>query len=819
MLLAGGRYAVESNVISGNTGAGLHITGTTTVGNTVVSNDIGTDQGGLYAKPNGTHGIHLEGAGSNLIGGTTTSRNVISGNSGDGIRLDGASTGNTVASNYIGLNRDGATALANQNGIQITAGAHDNVIGGTSVARRNLISGNTGYGVLVTGAGADANRLEGNYVGLDGTAGARGNGADGVRISSGAVGNLVGGTATSAANTIANNGAAGVAIVGSGTTGNAVEGNTITANTGLAIDLGGDGVTANDAGDTDAGADNLQNTPALDGAVTDGVANATVVGSLDSTVNAATYPVRIEFFEADSPADASGHGEAARLLGVYSLTAPGAFTASLTTAPAAGKTISAVAIDANGNTSEMASNIACAGPAHHLAFVTGFSNATAGQAFSPAPVVDVCDSAGRRVWTATPQVSVAVTTPASGAPLIGTTTVTAGQGRATFTGVKMNVAGTGRVVTASSSGLTNATSASFNVAAAAADAQHVTLSASSSSVVANNSDLATLTIVVKDQYDNPVAGVAPSSLVVGGTPTTGLTIVQPSAATDANGRTTATAKCSALGSVTFGVALNSTASPSTAAVSFVAGPPVAANTTMTAISTSVTADNREQATFVFTARDASGHPVAGVTASRFGVDATPTTGLTVTQPTEDTDSNGQTTGYIVSTKAEQVTVTGILDSTHLASPVVIDFHPGRVDPLASSMWPDRVSVTADGTDVLTLNFFLCDQYGNPVPNVQPSSVRVRSSSSAGLTLNQLTTATDSGGRAIATATCTEVGSYMFEYDLVAYSATGSTSCIVDFVPGPVDAARSSLTSDRTYIRSDGVDRALLTVIARDALGQ
>ena len=65
------------------------------------------------------------------------------------------------------------------------------------------------------------------------------------------------------ANTIANNGGDGVTVVSNGATGNRIEKNSIHDNVGLGIDLGDDGVTANDNDDSDSGPNNLQNYPTI----------------------------------------------------------------------------------------------------------------------------------------------------------------------------------------------------------------------------------------------------------------------------------------------------------------------------------------------------------------------------------------------------------------------------------------------------------------------------------------------------------------------------------------------------------------------------
>ena len=65
-----------------------------------------------------------------------------------------------------------------------------NTIGGTAPGEGNVISGNTDYGVDISGAGTDSNSVVGNYIGTDaaGTADL-GNATDGVAIRNGAQSN------------------------------------------------------------------------------------------------------------------------------------------------------------------------------------------------------------------------------------------------------------------------------------------------------------------------------------------------------------------------------------------------------------------------------------------------------------------------------------------------------------------------------------------------------------------------------------------------------------------------------------------------------
>src|SRR5262249_30864770 len=132
-----------------------------------------------------------------------------------------------------------------------------------ATAERNVISGNSGSGIELTGAGTSQNTVAGNYIGTDALGSAAlGNGQAGVEIDQGASSNLVGGLGLG--NTIAHNAGAGVVVLGSASTGNQIRANSIYANSALGIDLGGDGVTPNDPGDTDTGPNNLQNYPVID---------------------------------------------------------------------------------------------------------------------------------------------------------------------------------------------------------------------------------------------------------------------------------------------------------------------------------------------------------------------------------------------------------------------------------------------------------------------------------------------------------------------------------------------------------------------------
>lgn len=226
----------DRNVISGNDGGGLQITGT---GNTVQNNFIGVNRLGNATLDNGGPGVFLSAAANNTFKG-----NIISGNTGDGVRIVGGS-GNTVDENsLIGLNNGATADLGNGgHGVYIESSSA-NVIGGT-----NLISGNGGAGVYITGATATGNVVRGNFIGLGfggGNQVAIGNTGLGVVLTAGANANTIGGMSNGLGNVISGNGQGGVLISGN-SVGNNVVSNVIgvgegPTGTAIAIPNGGHGV-------------------------------------------------------------------------------------------------------------------------------------------------------------------------------------------------------------------------------------------------------------------------------------------------------------------------------------------------------------------------------------------------------------------------------------------------------------------------------------------------------------------------------------------------------------------------------------------------
>jgi titin len=343
----GGTLVEERNIISGN-GDGIFVSGGNATGNLIRGNYIGTDAAGTVALGNDGQGVFISAPG-NTIGGTTSGAgNVISGNAEAGIRIsDVGATGNVVEGNYIGTDAGGSVKLGNGFGMSLSQAL--NTVGGTIAEARNVISGN-GIGIVIEGSDAANNVIQGNYIGTDAAGSADlGNDQHGINIHTNASNNTIGGTDIGAGNTVAFNGGDGVSVATG--TGNQVLSNMIFSNTGLGIDLGGDGITDNDAGDGDTGANNLQNFPVLASGISGG-GSITILGDLNSAANT---DFSLEFF-ANSACDPSGNGQGETFLGSTVETTDGSgnasFTATFTATVAVGQFITVTATDPNNNTSE-----------------------------------------------------------------------------------------------------------------------------------------------------------------------------------------------------------------------------------------------------------------------------------------------------------------------------------------------------------------------------------------------------------------------------------------------------------------------------------
>ncbi len=142
---------VAGLVINRSGGAGLALIGS---GHTVLNCYFGTDITGSIAQPNGAHGCSLYLCSDSVIGGATAEdRCIASGNSLYGITISGGPTAtrNRIIGCYVGLKRNGVEALPNTRSGLLVYNSPSNTIGGYQPGEGNIISGGTRFGLNIDG--------------------------------------------------------------------------------------------------------------------------------------------------------------------------------------------------------------------------------------------------------------------------------------------------------------------------------------------------------------------------------------------------------------------------------------------------------------------------------------------------------------------------------------------------------------------------------------------------------------------------------------------------------------------------------------------
>lgn len=252
--IVGGTLTGSRNIISGNVAYGVPIFGTGCDSNIVIGNYIGTNRTGTAAISN-TYGLlYDDGARYNTLGGyLPEERNILSGNSGYGVFLYNMGTCcNKVLGNYIGTDVTGTLAIPNANGIVVDGAATNHLID------KNVISGNLQQGIVIHITGCNHHTITRNYIGTDATGTlALPNGLDGIRIAEGPQYNYI------FDNIIAYNSGNGVQIMNNSDLYNTISQNKIFMNGNLGIELLPPGHTPNDAGDVDTGPNMLMNYPLI----------------------------------------------------------------------------------------------------------------------------------------------------------------------------------------------------------------------------------------------------------------------------------------------------------------------------------------------------------------------------------------------------------------------------------------------------------------------------------------------------------------------------------------------------------------------------
>jgi hypothetical protein len=340
-----------------------------TRGNTVRNCIIGLDPAGIETRPNcmDEHGLRFAGvrmfvdqatAGDVFENAVLTC--VISGNQGDGILItDCPGTAvytNTVSGNFIGCTLSGDVPRGNaRDGVHISGGCYDNIISA------NVIGGNRSDGIHLIGdaarkAIARNNSIGRNHVGITLENHPIGNAVNGINLGGREYGSPGGFAANNivTSNTVAANGRSGIVVWEHPSTTDNADRNRLTQNNvfgngRLGIDLGDDGVSLNDLADRDVGPNQNRNAPVL---LSADINEKLVMlrGNID--LGSLRREAKVELYKMNGAVAPQSHD--ALYLGTVAPDADGNWVYSTSGGLFEGDSVTAIVIDADGNTSEFA---------------------------------------------------------------------------------------------------------------------------------------------------------------------------------------------------------------------------------------------------------------------------------------------------------------------------------------------------------------------------------------------------------------------------------------------------------------------------------
>ncbi|MDR3606894.1 MAG: invasin domain 3-containing protein, partial [Oligoflexia bacterium] len=379
-----------------------------------------------------------------------------------------------------------------------------------------------------------------------------------------------------------------------------------------------------------------------------------------------------------------------------------------------------------------------AGNATQLIFVTGPVNETAGTAF-PSLAVRALDAAGNTASSFNGSITIAIGNNAGSATLSGTASVTATGGTASFPGLSLNKIGPGYTLTASSSGLSSATSSSFNITAAA-PASIAISSGNNQTGTVGQALSSPFIAVVKDSFGNVVTGSTVNWTTSAGN------LSSTSNSTGVNGLSQSTLTLgNTAGAETITATVNGTALSTSFTATANASSTIASIAFGTAPATSYTASSSSPMTaFTVKLLDSYGNVITSNSSTTLTVSLASGTGTLGGTLTTTAASGIATLSNATYTKAESITLL-VTENTlnHTVSSSAITVSPNVPAVSSSTIAAAASPESADGATTDAITITLKDAYGNPVPGQTVAF----SATGSGNTLTQPASVTNASGQA------------------------------------------------------------------------
>lgn len=240
--------------------------------------------------------------------------------------------------------------------------------------------------------------------------------------------------------------------------------------------------------------------------------------------------------------------------------------------------------------------------------------------------------------------------------------------------------------------------------------------------------------------------------------------------------------------------------------------PSAANSTVTADLSSLTADGFATVNVTVTLQDSAMGPLVGksvtLNSSRSSQDL-------ISPSTVGTDSSGNAVFTVTSTVAGSATFSAFdtTDSMAVTQIAPVTFTAGAPAAATSNVISSVATLVADGFATTTVTVTLNDAYNNVVggQSVQLNSVRGSLD-----VISPSTATTDAFGVATFSVNSTSIGDAVFSADVTALSLTVTQMATVTYTPGPTSAVQSQIAASSSSIAADGAAISTITVTLKDA---
>jgi adhesin/invasin len=325
------------------------------------------------------------------------------------------------------------------------------------------------------------------------------------------------------------------------------------------------------------------------------------------------------------------------------------------------------------------------------------------------------------------------------------------------------------------------------------------LTVNRSVIVANGSDAAIYTAIVKDAFGNVLPNITVNWTTDQGT------LSAATSVTNAQGVAQIQLSSTTLGTAQVNAQVGTQAAVNAPTVQMVAdeGSAQIGGGDLTVDKSTLTANGADTATYTAVVKDAEGHPVPNLT-------VTWATSLgQLGAPTSTTDANGVTRITLTGTIAGQAQVTAQVGTQAAVNAPVVTLEADAASAHIGSgdLTVDKTTLVANGTDTAVYTAIVKDANGNVLPNLT-----VTWASDNG-NLSGSTSVTDADGVAHISLSGTKAGPAQATASV---GTQGPVNAPLVVLQADASTARMSLSVDKTKITGTGAEDAMLTATLIDA---